>query len=480
MSDTTTDKTILDSAQISLTRESFLAALSSLGGSAAALIQTIVLAYFLSVEEVGEFFIYLAVVYLVSQLVKGVGIAVRKRASSVDTNQSTYLYGGLILSLLVLTPIIGAGLFSGSYVEQYVQFSVTTTAIVVTAFATLAKSSNSLLQNYLSGVGKPGLSESIRNYVIRGGQSVFLFIGLSFQPTVSVALFSYGITAIVGSSLYLYFSPTTFIRPTTETIQELVEFAKWSIPNSLLNDLYLRIDTLALGIFVTSTAAGWYDVSVRVALFSFILAGGFSKTVAVKFSGMYESGLDFTHELRWSLRMGTVLIYPFLLVMIIHGQEILTVIYNSSYSGAYPYIIGILAYLVLQTYRVVSESVFNAIDSPDRITAASVTAVVINLITVYPLIIQFGGMGVIYSTIFSELFRTLILGYHLQDYLSNLHTLVYQPIVIILLLGTHSLLITPLSLPPLLLGLSTTLLVLIYSLIFGLLLYRDKPTSVTE
>ena len=166
--------------------------------------------------------------------------------------------------------------------------------------------------------------------------------------------------------------------------------------------------------------------------------------------------------------------------MIIHGQEILTVIYNSSYSGAYPYIIGILAYLVLQTYRVVSESVFNAIDSPDRITAASVTAVVINLITVYPLIIQFGGMGVIYSTIFSELFRTLILGYHLQDYLSNLHTLVYQPIVIILLLGTHSLLITPLSLPPLLLGLSTTLLVLIYSLIFGLLLYRDKPTSVTE
>lgn len=480
VSDSDHNQTILDSAQISLVRESFLAGVSSLGGSVAALIQTIVLAYFLSVSEVGEFFIYLAVVYLISQIVKGVGVAVRKRASSVDEDKSKYLYSGVLFSLVVITPIIGIGLFSGQYANKYVQFDVTTVAVVVTAFATLAKSASSLFQNYLSGVGKPGLSESIRNYVIKGGQSVFLFIGLSIQPTVPAALFSYGVTAIVGSIMYLYFSPKTFIRPTRKTLRELANFSKWSIPNSLLNDLYLRIDTLALGVFVTSTAAGWYDVSVRVALLSFILASGFSKTVAVKFSGMYESGLDFTDELRWSFRMGTVIIYPVILVMVIHGQEILSLIYDPSYSGAYPYVIGILAYLILQTYRVISESVFNAIDSPDSITGASITAVVINIITVYPLVVQFGGIGVIYSTIFSEVFRTFILGYHLQDYLSDLHTLVYQPLATLLLLGIHLVLIEPLSLSPLPLAVSTVILVLVYSLGFGKILYKDKPKSVAE
>jgi len=469
---------ILNSAQISLVRESFLAGISNIGGSTAAIIQTLVLAFFLSVSEVGEFFIYLAIVFLISQLVKGVGLAVRKRASSTDTKQSKYLYSGIVFSILILVPILIIGLIVSQYANPYVEFTITFSAVIATAFATLTKSSNSLFQNYLSGVGQPGLSESIRNYVIKGGQSVFLFVGLSIQPTVSVAIFSYGITALFGSALYLYFAPREFIQPTKEVLLELVEFAKWSIPNSLLNDLYLRIDTLALGVFVTSTAAGWYDVSVRVALFSFVLSSGVSKTVAVKFSGMYESGLEFTDELRWSLRLGTVLIYPAILLMFIYGQEILVFMYDSSYAGAYWYVIGILAYLILQCYRIISESVFNALDTPNKITFASVAAVVVNLLTVYPLIVYFGGLGVIYSTIFSEVFRTFILGYHLQDHLSKLYTLLYQPLVISVLLGLYYFIIQPLSLPPVLLALTVGVMISIYGVIFVTLLYRTKPTTL--
>lgn len=429
------EQSILDSAKISLLREIALATSSNLGGTIAAFFQTVVLAWFLNVSQVGEFFIYLAVVFTVSQLFKGIGIALRKRASSVDEKQSQYLYASVILSLSLLLPIVVVGLLFGESLGSYTGFTVTNNVIYAILFATVAKGSNSLFMNYLSGVGKPGLAESIRNYVIKGGQLGLLFIGLSLSATVSSALTWYGITAFIGSSLYLYFSPTESIKPTKETFKEVFHFAKWSIPNGLLNDFYLRLDTLALGVFVTATAAGWYDVSVRVALFSFIISRGVSKTIAVKFSGMYESGIDFGKELRWSIRVSTYLIYPTLLLMFLHGESILVFIYSSEYAGAYWYLIGILAYLILQAYRTLSESVFNAIDQPQTITVASTLAVIVNVAVIYPLIMRFGGLGVVYSTLFAELFRTVFFAIKLREYLSLNRKILYQPLLTIVLLG---------------------------------------------
>lgn len=470
---------VLESAKISLVREIGLATTSNLGGTIASFLQTVVLAMFLSLAQVGEFFIYLAIVYTVSQVFKGIGNAIRKRASSVDVNRSRYFYSSFLFlgAILPLLLIIG---FFGPSISQFTNFAVTKTAVYATIFATVAKGTNTFSLRYLSGVGKPGLAESIRNYIVKIGQLVTLFIGLSLSATVPSALVWYGIASLIGSFVSLYFAPTQFIRPDKETVMEIYRFAKWSVPNSLLNDFYLRLDTLALGFFVTSTAAGWYDVSVRVALFSFILAGGVSKTVAVKFSGMYESGIDFSEELQWALRVSTYLIYPSIVVFFLHGEAILTYIYNPEYAGAYWYLIGILVYLVLQAYRMISESVFNALDQPETITVASLSAVIVNIVVIYPLIIQFGGIGVVYSTLIAELFRAVYFGVKLQEYLYIDHRMLYQPLISgFLLIVLNSILLPMVSVSPLLqIILTLSVLFAFYLIPLGYLNIEDQPNTI--
>jgi len=86
----------------------------------------------------------------------------------------------------------------------------------------------------------------------------------------------------------------------------------------------------------------------------------------------------------------------------------LYIAYGSDYIHAKWYLVGITVTQLFQCYRMQFESIFNGIDKPKHTTKTSAISVVVNMITAPFLVILFGGLGVIYSTILAEIFRITV------------------------------------------------------------------------
>jgi O-antigen/teichoic acid export membrane protein len=167
---------------------------------------------------------------------------------------------------------------------------------------------------------------------------------------------------------------------------------------------------------LSSAAVSYYDSSIRIAFLSVTLAVGISKTSNVKMSGLLEVGEDIKNISNKTLSASSLLIFPFLIVFSLNSEYLLKILYGSEYINAKWYLIMVIVQQIFQGYRMQFESIFNSSDDPNKTTKASLFSVIFNVITAPILVIQFGGLGVLYSTILSEFVR--IITY--QIYIKNI------------------------------------------------------------
>lgn len=109
------------------------------------------------------------------------------------------------------------------------------------------------------------------------------------------------------------------------------------------------------------------------------------------------------------------MVIPFLLILIFNGTYLLTILYGEEYRGAYWYLIGITVTQLFQCYRMQFEYIFNSINKPRQTTKTSLISVIFNVLTAPILVLQFGGLGVIYSTILSEIIRLILYEYQVKN-----------------------------------------------------------------
>lgn len=88
--------------------------------------------------------------------------------------------------------------------------------------------------------------------------SIFL---LYFIPRFEVGILMYLLAYFITGLICLYFSldSLSFSYPTTKQYKKLYHFVKWSVPNTIRNDMYSRFDTLLLGAVLGSIVVGYYD-----------------------------------------------------------------------------------------------------------------------------------------------------------------------------------------------------------------------------
>lgn len=432
------DDTDLDTANIDLFYEAIVSTTSSVIGTVISFLHVIVIAHFLTVEEVGLFFFYLTAVYLFSQIPKGVGVSIRKRVSSTENKRPAFLYTGIVLTILPLAAVCILLIGLVPIINTYSMVQITHSGVLATIFAMLAMGFHHLLHKYLSGTGDPGLADEIRNYVGRGSQLLLTAIGLYLIPTVEAALILYGSGLLIAGIVFWIKSPTKILQPNIEKARSIYSFAKWSVPNTILNDFYHRFDSLALGFLVSATAVGFYDSSVRISSFGFVLAAGLAAAANVNLSGLYESDKDIIEPFKNILALSTFFAFPLLVLSAFHADTILSLSYGPEYSGAIWYLTGIIGYQILQAYRMQFEALFNSVDKPIKITGASIIAVLINIITAFPLVAQLGGIGIVVSTIVAEVFRLSYFIIQTKDELGVVFIkkdIIIQPAIIIIISG---------------------------------------------
>lgn len=404
----------LKSAKIDLWTESLDSAASSFFSVSMDVLHVLILIRLLTQEEIGIFFFSYAILYLFSQTARGFGVAIRKRATEHNTNRSKYLWNGLIVIIPTLLFLFGLYILSYPLITEYSSINLDFSVVIATLLATTGFSILELSRYYLAGCNKPGFAERFRAIVGKISLIIITFTSVWFYPTVETALISVFITYTITGLLLLYLSPHNFVKPSKDVIMEILVFSKWSLPTAFLNDFYNRWDTILLGFMVGSISLSYYDSSLRIAFLSAVLAVGLSKSSNVKMSGLYETGEKILPTAKKLFIVSTFLVIPLLIITLFNGEFILHILFGEEYKAAKWYLVGLTIIQIFQCYRMQFESIFNSIDEPNKTTKASGLAVIVNIITAPFLVLMFGGLGVIYSTILSEIARILIYEYQIK------------------------------------------------------------------
>lgn len=398
----------LYSANIDLWKESFETSIWSFFGVLSDVVHVLILVTFLTQQEVGTFFIAYAFLYLLAQIPRGFGIAIRKRASEIDNGRSKYLWTGFVLILPLLFLLYIVLWYFMPIIDAYSDIQISSSIVIALILATTGFSTLELARYYIAGCGNPGRAEKLRTGIGKTSMPVITVIMLAVTPSVESALMAVFISYFTTSIVLFAVSPHEFVIPSKDTIIDIINFSKWSLLTSILNDFYRRWDPILLGIMVSSIAVSYYDSSLRIAFLAVTFAVGISKTSNVKMSGMRELDKDITNVINKTIIASTVLTFPFLIITIFSGPYLLEILYGSEYRSAYIYLPLLVFVQLFQSYRHQFESVFNSIDNPEVTTKASLYTVIVNVITAPILVFYFGPLGVLYSTILSEILRLVI------------------------------------------------------------------------
>lgn len=412
----------LSTANINLWWESALASLSTGIGYTLSLLTVIALSALLPVDEVGLYFFFLAFVYIGIQIPKGIGTGIKKRVSSVSTNKQKkqYLIASIVINSFTLV-IISSMSFLTLLFDGYISIDITLRSLIIVNITVFGYTILKVGQSYLSGVGSPGMASQIKNYVGNGLKLILISSGVYLYPTYEVGLLMYSLSYAISGIICLYLALDSYkiIKPRIPQYFELYNFIKWSVPNTLINDMYSRFDTLLIGALIGSVIVSYYDVPIRLAYIGTFVSVGISTSANIKISGMYESGDSINNISRKIIGAAPLFIIPFFGIILINPELILSLVFGSEYTAAKWFLVGLTFHRIIGSFRYSLESILNAIDYPAGVTKPSLLAIIINIITAIPLVLIIGGIGAVISTILSEFMRILYLNYIVKDKLGE-------------------------------------------------------------
>jgi O-antigen/teichoic acid export membrane protein len=240
-----------DTTSLSVGREALYSLVSNLTMALVGFGGTLVFARMLGPSGLGVYQTALAVAFVFTKFSGGIGSAIQKRVSEVETDPREFFGAGLaahtLLTILVLFALL-------ALIDQAVAYFGSLPVVVgaVAVVATLGLF-NVVNQMY-AGIGYPARSswmDTVRSSFTLGFQLLFLWWGLeAFGLLIGLAFGT--LTTSLLSALAAGIRPAI---PGRQTIEQVYDFARWSVPNGLLKNLYSSSDVMILTAVAGSAAA---------------------------------------------------------------------------------------------------------------------------------------------------------------------------------------------------------------------------------
>jgi O-antigen/teichoic acid export membrane protein len=120
-----------------------------------------------------------------------------------------------------------------------------------------------------------------------------------------------------------------------------------------------------------------------------------------------------------SMKISPVLPVMLLFISLGFGDIVIELVYGSSFTDAYYYFIGLLVVETLSSYRKPIVGLNEGTDNPRIPFYSNIVAIVVNFVSVLPLVFLFGGLGVVISTILSGIVRLASIFWMSRDYLKH-------------------------------------------------------------
>ncbi|WP_256393967.1 lipopolysaccharide biosynthesis protein [Natronoarchaeum rubrum] len=390
-----------DTHELDLGREAMVGFASNAAMMAFGFAGVVLFARVLGPAGLGAYYLVLAGGRTLSQLSNGVGAAVKKRASEADTDPRAFLGVGLLAHLAVSVAVAVLAVLFGPLIERVVdvpRLAVSVSAIVFSLG--LFQICNELY----AGIGKPGYAswaDTVRSMLTLLLQVAFIL--LDWGPFGLVVAFA-AASFISGVGVWVA-SGVVPRLPSRETVESTATYARWSVPDNIVSDLYGRADIIIVGIFAGNTAVGFYETAVRLVQPGAFFATSISGPLTVKVSGLSSRNHKIIPDLKNAMSYAGLLAVPIFFGATAMSTEIMQTVFGSEFTGAGSALIGLAVFQILNGYAKPFESVISGSDRIRLQFGVSVVVVVVHL----PLAIALGSIygleGVIASTVFAEVLR---------------------------------------------------------------------------
>ncbi|MFB6094600.1 MAG: lipopolysaccharide biosynthesis protein [Halanaeroarchaeum sp.] len=196
--------------------------------------------------------------------------------------------------------------------------------------------------------------------------------------------------------------------PTRATVRRIWTFAKPKLPQSMLNTMLGRIDTILIGILATSVFVGYYNVALRISAPAIFVTQLISNGTYGDVSDLHSRGEAVAERLRHAASYSSVLAVPLFFGALILGREILVTAYEPKYAGAAAFLVLIALYRLLITQGRVFISAIDGLDKPHTSFRISLVKFVTNVVGSVGLFFVMGPIGVVVGSTIAQ-FVTYVL-----------------------------------------------------------------------
>ena len=262
----------------------------------------IVYAFVTSPAATGQYFFIALTIALVLRPVRGLSQTLQKLGSEQGASVSAYLgiatgVGAGYLALVICLAYLGVNVLAGLAVFSRDLFGLAALFAVSTALT-------KIVESLVAAAGYPSAVTWL-NSLKSGSQLVVLLL---LNPGIATAA---DLMAVVIASRVVVFGLAWVAigvvpsRPDRTEIARAWAFAKWSIPDQILDRFSYNMPVYVLGIVATPVAVGVYETADRFADFGATISWQLSSPLLTKVSGDTAAGEDVREYLDAAVTGGT-------------------------------------------------------------------------------------------------------------------------------------------------------------------------------
>jgi len=400
---------------MNLTRSSLKLFVVNMSNSAISFLGIMYFARELGPVPLGVFFLFQALLgLLVIPADLGLRGAVEKRISE-GKSEGEFLSSAITLKGGLLLIIVMAILLFQVSVNDYLGADLA----ILLALALLLQEASRLSVFTLRGelrVGETATLEAARQLTWVGVSIILLSVGLG--PRALVFGLLSGMTVMLVWGWRKISTPLT--RPTFKQASSLFDYGKYNFISAVGGYFYKWMDVALLGLLLTQTDVGAYEVAWRVTLIPVLLSTAIAKSIFPQLSKWDADGTKQKIEktVRNALTPSLILVIPSFFGVLVFAREILRFMFGPEYTIAWLVLIVLMGEKLFQAPHKILGRGLKAIDKPELTAYATVVSLGINLLLNVVLILKIGLIGAAVATAASFALNTALHAYFLSRYVS--------------------------------------------------------------
>ncbi|PSP75005.1 polysaccharide biosynthesis protein [Halobacteriales archaeon QS_3_64_16] len=369
----------------------------------------------LGASEIGVFFLFQALVRLLSVIADfGLRGAIEKRMSE-GRHAPTILSAGVSLKLAPLSIVAAAVWLLRGFVNEYLGADLAPLLLV----AVVLYESSRLSIDVLRGRMRAGETASLEvleqaTWLLTG--AALLELGFGVRALVYALLVGYAMMTLGG----LYKQPPRVARPSMSMMRSIADYAKYHSVNIAGGYVYSWMDLAIIGLFLTQADVGAYEVAWRISLFATILSTSIGVAIFPQMSAWDTSGaIDRIESLiPTAMVFSALFVIPAFVAMPVLSADILRVLFGQEYTIASAALIVLMSQKVISAIGTTITKALNAIDRPNLRARATVGSLLTNVVLNVVLVLQFGLLGAAVATTIAAAINTGIQVYYLSRFVT--------------------------------------------------------------